>query len=134
MLDLITHYYENPINKRTIKDAMVSHHEGNSLCGDDITIYLSLSSDLKTLADRSYDGNTSMITTAASSFLSELMVGKTVKEVLMMTYENTLLSQGFEVTPRRKRAGAIAILATRNALHQFLNDGIVDTRDDVVVL
>lgn len=134
MLDLITHYYEHPINKRIITDASISRHEGNSICGDDITIYLSLSSDHTTISDRSYHGNTSMITTAASSFLSELIVGKTVEEVLMMTYENTLLPEGFEVTPRRKRAGAIALLATRNALHQFLNDGIVDTRDDVVVV
>jgi len=41
----------------------------------------------------SYDGNTSMITTAASSFFSELIIGKNIDEVLLMTYENTLLPE-----------------------------------------
>lgn len=73
-----------------------------------------------------------MITTAASSFFSELVIGRNAKDVLTMTYENTLLPEGFEVTPRRKRAGAIAILATRNAIHRYLHDGRTDIRDDVV--
>jgi hypothetical protein len=50
----------------------------------------------------------------------------------VMTYENTLLPEWFQVTPRRKRAGAIAILATRNALHNYLGDGKIDGWDDVV--
>ncbi|MBP7007638.1 iron-sulfur cluster assembly scaffold protein [Patescibacteria group bacterium] len=45
MLDLITHYYDNPINRRVMEDASASHHEGNSLCGDDITVYIKLSDD-----------------------------------------------------------------------------------------
>lgn len=145
MLDLITAYYNNPVHKYTMKDATVFRHEGNSICGDDITVYLKIYEDTKTtqytnsslqatIADRSYDGNTSMITTAASSFFSELVISKTLQEVLQMSYENTLLPEGFEVTPRRKRAGGIAILATRNAIHEYLWDGITDTREDVVEL
>lgn len=75
-----------------------------------------------------------MITTAAASFFSELIIGKTLKQALEMTYENTMTPEGFEVTPRRKRAGAIAILATRNAIHTFLQDGQHDIREDVVEL
>jgi NifU-like protein involved in Fe-S cluster formation len=45
------------------------------------------------IKDWSYNGNTSMITTAASSFLSELIVGKSIDECLVMTYENTLLPE-----------------------------------------
>ena len=130
MLDLVTQYYDNPVNKRIMDNATVSRHEWNSVCGDDITVYVKLEDNL--IMDRSYDGNTSMITTAASSFLSELIVGKIINDCLVMTYENTLLSEWFQVTPRRKRAGAIAILATRNALHEYLQDGKVDGWDDVV--
>lgn len=145
MLELITQYSDNPINKRIIKDATVFRHEGNSICGDDITVYIKILNyeifnsqwngieNWKLRIDNwSYDGNTSMITTAASSFLSELIVWKTIEECLIMTYENTLLPEWFEVTPRRKRAGAIAILATRNAIHEYLWDGITDGWDDVV--
>lgn len=144
MLDLVSQYFESKLNKRIIEHATIFRHEGNSVCGDDITVYLLIdtvdntlstdSIDNQIIKDRSYDGNTSMITTAASSFFSELIVGKTLWEVLQMTYENTLLLHGFEVTPRRKRAWAIAILATRNAIHEFLQDGQVDTWDEVVAM
>jgi nitrogen fixation NifU-like protein len=132
MLDLVSQYYDNPVNKAFMKDATISRHEGNSICGDDITVYLKIEND--TITARSYDGNTSMITTAAASFFSELIGDKTLDEVLQMTYENTLIPEGFEVSPRRKRAGAIAILATRNAIHQYRKDSQQDTRDNVVEL
>lgn len=151
MLELITQYSDNPINKRSMKDADVSRHEWNAICGDDIMVYMKIQDskfkiqnwdmddnpeswilNLEYIKDWSYDGNTSMITTAASSFLSELIVWKTLEECLTMTYENTLLPEWFEVTPRRKRAGAIAILATRNGIHEYLWDGITDEWDDVV--
>lgn len=102
MFDLVSQYYDNPVNKAFMKDATVSRHEGNSICGDDITVYLKIKDN--TITARSYDGNTSMITTASASFFSELIVGKTLDEVLQMTYENTLIPEGFEVSPRRKRA------------------------------
>ncbi len=130
LLDLITQYYQNPINKRTMPNASVSRHEWNSICGDDITVFLNINNNQ--IIDRSYDGNTSMITTAAASFFSELIVGKTLEQALSMTYENTMIPEGFEVTPRRKRAGGIAILATRNAIHEFIGDGQHNVREDVV--
>ena len=90
-----------------MEDATVSRHEGNSICGDDIMVWLRLKAKANGelyIEDRSYDGNTSMITTAAASFFSELVVGKSLEEVLSMSYENTMVPEGFEVTPRRKRA------------------------------
>jgi hypothetical protein len=43
-----------------------------------------------------------------------------------------MANHGFEVSPRRKRAGVIAILATRNAIHEYLKDGKKDTFEDVI--
>ena len=68
MIDLVSQYYDNPVNKAFMEDATVSRHEGNSICGDDITVYLKIEDNL--ISKRSYDGNTSMITTASSSFFS----------------------------------------------------------------
>ena len=132
MIDFVSQYYDNQVNKVFMEDAIVYRHEGNSICGDDITVYLKIEDNL--ISKRSYDGNTSMITTASSSFFSELIGRKTLDESLNMTYENTLIPEGFEVSPRRRRAGAIAILATRNAIHEYLKDNLIDTRDQVVEL
>ena len=37
---LVQAYYQSPINNRKIENADLSRHEGNTLCGDDITVYM----------------------------------------------------------------------------------------------
>ena len=39
---LVQSYYQNPVNNRKMEDATISRHEGNSLCGDDLTVYLKI--------------------------------------------------------------------------------------------
>ena len=73
-----------------------------------------------------------MITQAAASFFSELVIGKTFEEVLQMN-EQTMRDHDFIVSPRRRRASVIAILATRNAIHQFLGDGIEEKFEELLV-
>lgn len=85
-----------------------------------------------TITDRSYDGMPSMITQAAASFFSELVVGKTLEEVLHMD-EQTMKENDFIVSPRRRRASVIAIMATRNAIHEFLKDGKMEKFEDLLI-
>lgn len=40
---------------------------------------------------------------------------------------------GIQVSPRRKRAQVLALLATRNALHTYLQDGQKDDFSDILV-
>jgi len=127
---LVQAYYQNPVNNRKIDNATISRHEGNSLCGDDLTVYLVIEND--TITDRSYDGMPSMVTQAAASFFSELIIGKTLDEVLQMN-EQTMIDQEFIVSPRRRRASVIAILATRNAIHDYRKDGIEEKFEDLLV-
>ena len=95
-----------------------------------MTIYLKIENNK--IVDFSYDGMPSMITQAAASFFSELVIGKPLDEVLLMD-ETVMKDNDFIVSPRRKRASVIAILATRNAIHEYLKDGIVDEFDDLLV-
>ncbi len=136
---LIQEYYKNPVNNYRMENAIISAHEWNPLCGDDITIYAEISPSITTdnnplqniISKRSYDGNVSMITQAAASFFSELIIWKTVQQALQLN-EQFMIDEWFEVSPRRKRARAIAILATRNALHIWLKDNKYDTFEDVL--
>lgn len=127
---LVQAYYQNPVNNRKMHDATISHHEGNSVCGDDLTVYLKIENNK--ITDWSYDGMPSMITQAAASFFSELVVGKTLDEVLQMN-EQVMKDNDFIVSPRRKRASVIAILATRNAIHEYLNDNKEEAFEDIFI-
>ena len=126
---LVKEYSKNPINNFKMKDATIHQHEGNFICGDDIVVYLKIED--KKIKEYSFDGNCSAITTAGASYLSELIVGKDITDILTWNYQ-TMLDNWFEVSPRRKRAAVIAILATRNAIHIYLKDGKVDNFDDLI--
>lgn len=116
---LIQEYSKNPLQNFALETYTIKQHEGNFICGDDITVYLVIQDNK--IADYSFDGNCSTITTAAASFLSEFIIGENIQTVLTWTYQ-TMLDKEFEVSPRRKRAAVIAIMAVRNAIHTYLKD------------
>lgn len=127
---MIKEYAKNPINNFTMKDFTVKQHEGNFICWDDITIYLKIENNI--ILEYSFDGNCSTITTAASSFLSEFIIWKSLDEVLSWNYQ-TMLDKWFEVSNRRRRAAVIAILGVRNAIHKYLSDWKEDSFDDIIL-
>ena len=126
---LIQEYSKNPLQNFALATYTIKQHEGNFICGDDITVYLVIEDDK--IQDYSFDGNCSTITTAAASFLSEFIIWEKIQAILTRTYQ-TMLDKGFEVSPRRKRAAVIAIMAVRNAIHIYLKDGIKDVFDDLL--
>lgn len=126
---LIKEYAKNPLCNYEMKDFDISRHEGNFICGDDITVYLKIKD--KKISEFSYDGNPSTVSLASASFLSEFLIGAWLEEVLTWTYE-TFLKKGFEVSPRRKRAAVIALLGVRNAIHTYIWDEKEDDFDDIL--
>ena len=126
---LIQEYSKNPLQNFALVEYTIKQHEGNFICGDDITVYLVIEDDK--IQNYSFDGNCSTITTAAASFLSEFIIWEDIQTVLTRSYQ-TMLDKGFEVSPRRKRAAVIAIMAVRNAIHIYLNDKKKDTFDDIL--
>lgn len=139
---LVQEYYKNPVNNYQMKDCDFFWHEWNSICEDDINVYIQYKkidewwsqSDPKNLivSNWSFDGNVSMITQAASSFFSELVVGHTFAEIFTRD-EQLMIDNWFDVSPRRRRARVIALLATRNAMHAFLKDKKIDGFEDVLL-
>ncbi len=126
---LVKEYSKNPLCNYEMQDANVSRHEGNFICGDDITVYLKIQDDK--ISAFSYDGNPSTVSLAAASFLSEFLIGASLDEILTRNYE-TFVEQGFEVSPRRRRAAIIALLGVRNAIHKYRNDGIEEDFDELL--
>lgn len=126
---MIQEYAKNPLCNFTMDNYTVKRHEGNFICWDDITVYLRIEDNI--VREYSFDGNCSTITLAAASLLSEVIIWTSLQEILSWEYTK-MLSLGFEVSPRRKRAAVIALLASRNAIHAYLNDGKEDVFDDVL--
>ena len=126
---LVKEYSKNPLCNYEMQNPDVTRHEGNFICGDDVTVYLKIQEGK--IVEFSYDGNPSTVSLAAASFLSEFLIWASLDEVLSWNYE-TFVEKGFEVSPRRRRAAVIALLGVRNAIHAYRNDGIEEDFDDLI--
>lgn len=128
--ETITFYSKTPPNKGVLEKFDVSYWEENRTCGDDLKVYIRV--DDGEIADWSFEGDTAIITTACASIFGESIIGMRLEEIFDLRYEyiESLIEQ--PVSERRKQASVLWLLTTRNALHKYLQDGKLDTFEDVI--
>lgn len=125
-------YAKNPPNKGILTSATLQHFEENRNCGDALEVFLKLD-DAGRVEDFSFNGYTAIVTTACASIFGEAIIGSHIQDILHMTEATVREMIGFEVSTRRKQASVLGLLATRNAIHVYLQDGIVDDFSDVLL-
>jgi nitrogen fixation protein NifU and related proteins len=76
--DIILDHGRRPRNFRTIEHPTHLAQGHNPLCGDRVTVYLTL--DGERIADVAFQGRGCAISTAAASLMTEVLKGKTVAE------------------------------------------------------
>ena len=74
--DIILDHGRHPRNFRKIEHPTHFAQGHNPLCGDRVTVYLTL--DGERIADVSFEGRGCAISTAAASLMTEVLKGKTV--------------------------------------------------------
>lgn len=97
MREMMMDHYDNPRNKEEVKDPRYkSIRMNSSSCIDDITVQVLLDKDV--IEDVKWFGTACVISTAATSVMSELVKGKTLKEAadLMDNYMKMLKSQPYD--------------------------------------
>ncbi|MDD2487323.1 MAG: iron-sulfur cluster assembly scaffold protein [Candidatus Gracilibacteria bacterium] len=127
--EIITSYSKNPPNRFEMEDFSVRYNEESRLCGDTIEIFLKIENGI--IKDYSFIGNTSIITTACASIFGESIIDLDISEVLDFDL-NHIKSLVGEISPRRKYAATLGLLATHNAIHSYLKDGIIEDFTDVI--
>jgi nitrogen fixation NifU-like protein len=80
--DVILDHYKHPQHRglREPFGAQVFHV--NPICGDEVTLRVTLSDDGETVADVSYDGQGCSISQASTSVLTQQVIGQNVGEAL----------------------------------------------------
>src|SRR5438445_718968 len=76
--DIILDHGRHPRNFRAIEHPTHSAQGYNPLCGDRVTVYLSLDRDH--IADVALQGGGCAVSTAAAALMTEVLKGKKVKE------------------------------------------------------
>lgn len=122
-MDIYAHnildHYKNPRNFGSFPEADSFSRSLNSSCGDEITAFLKLNGDL--VEKITFTGHGCAIAMAASSILSEALLGENIKEVLAMDLSAVQAKLGIKISPRRHKCALIGLLSIQAAIYDILD-------------
>lgn len=115
--DLIIEYSRNPSNKGILDNATIRYREANRVCADVVEVFLIIESNI--LTQFSFDGYMSIVATACVSITGELLEGWNIDDILALNESFIHENIGNDISPRRRYASLIGLLAIKNAVHQY---------------
>ena len=112
---LILDHNRHPRNVKIPAGCNHQSHGMNPLCGDDITVYLTVEDGV--IKDAGFKGNGCAISTASASLMTEALKGKSVSEAeeLFKNMHHLLTQEGDEKTDL-DRLGKLKVLS---GVHEF---------------
>ena len=113
--DEILEHYRQPHNFGTLTAPDAVHEGSNPLCGDRITMMLSLS-DEGLVRDVAFQGRGCAISQASASLLTDRIKGRSVTEVEAMTSQDVLDLLGIEISPARLKCALLSLDTLQHAL------------------
>jgi nitrogen fixation protein NifU and related proteins len=107
--DVIIEHSKRPRNFRSLGDAAHKADGYNPLCGDTVTVYLTLDGDV--VKDVSFQGHGCAISTASASVMTETLKGKTRAQVeeLFRTFHELVTGKAPDAD--RDRLGKLAVFS-----------------------
>ena len=114
--EVILDHYKNP-RGHGLLDTPDGVAEGqNPLCGDEVTVSVRFDGDV--IADVGFEGRGCAISQAATSMLTELVVGRSADEVARMPKEELLEEIGIPLSPVRLKCAILGFGTLKVALHK----------------
>ena len=117
-IDFILDHYENPRHHGPLADADVVMKGGNPGCGDVVTMYLRLD-EAERVVDVSFEGEGCTISQAATSIVTDKVLGKTLTEVTALNHEVIVDEMGPEVVANRLRCATLALNTLKAAEKKY---------------
>lgn len=111
--ELLEHY-RHPQNFRSIQNPTHQITLQNPLCGDVITLFLSVKDDI--VEDISFMGKGCAISTASASLMTEYFKGKSMGKLRKLDNKSTIKIVGIEVSPGRLKCLLLPLEAFKKAL------------------
>jgi nitrogen fixation protein NifU and related proteins len=114
--ELILDHYKNPRRHGLLAEADAQAEGQNPLCGDEVAVSVRFDGD--TIADVGFEGRGCAISQAATSMLTEIVVGRTADDVARMPKEELLEEIGIPLTPVRLKCAILGLGVLKVALHK----------------
>jgi nitrogen fixation NifU-like protein len=116
--EVILDHYKNPRGHGVIEGADAEAEGLNPLCGDEVSIYVSLEDDGETIDEVKFSGRGCAISQAATSMLTEMVQGRSATEVATLDKDELLEEIGIPLTPIRLKCALLGLGVLKVALHR----------------
>ncbi len=139
--DVILDHYKHPHHRGLREPFDAEVHHVNPTCGDEVTLRVALSDDGEQVTDVSYDGQGCSISQAATSVLTDQVIGQSVGDAMktveafneMITSRGTIVGDedvlgdgiafaGVSKYPARVKCALLGWLAFKDALARASDD------------
>jgi len=108
----------NPRNEGMLDNAAISYRDANQLCGDEVEIFAKENNGV--ISEIKFIGSGCLISRAASSLISEKLIGKSMKEVLAMTTSDLDELLGAVLTPGRIKCAFLPLAILQKGIKNYL--------------
>jgi nitrogen fixation NifU-like protein len=116
--EVILDHYKNPRGHGELEGADVSAEGQNPLCGDEVSIYVAFGDDGDTIDDVKFEGRGCAISQAATSMLTEMVKGRSAREIAELPRDELLEEIGIPLTPIRLKCALLGLSTLKLALHK----------------
>lgn len=118
--DHILDHFESPYHKGHLSCPSCSHSDRNPICGDQVTLELSISDDQR-VREAYFDGNGCAISQAAASILCESIEGKSLQELRDFQAKDMLDLLKVQLTASRQKCGLLGFKVLKTILYSLDN-------------
>ena len=116
--EVILDHYKSPRSYGLLTDPDASAEGQNPLCGDEVTVSVKFAADGETIEQIGFEGQGCAISQAATSMLTEIVIGRTASEVAALPKEELLEEIGIPLTPIRLKCALLGLGVLKVALHR----------------
>ena len=116
--EVILDHYKNPRHHGVLDPCDAQAEGQNPLCGDEVAVTVVFGADGETIEQIGFSGRGCAISQAATSMLTELVVGKRASEAAQLPKEALLEEIGIPLTPARLKCALLGLGVLKVALHR----------------
>jgi nitrogen fixation protein NifU and related proteins len=110
----ILEHYKRPHNFGRIENPDLEYEDTNPFCGDEQHVTIRLDGDGR-VAEIAFEGQGCAISTAATSLLTDELLGKTPDELLALPKEDVLDLLGIEISATRMKCAMLGLKVVKSA-------------------
>jgi len=109
----IIDHAKNPRNFGTLENS-VAHKEVNTLCGDEMEMYVGVKENK--LTEVKFTATGCAISLASASILTEFVKDKSLDEIAALTKEDVVALLGISLSPTRLKCALLPLHTLKNAI------------------